>query len=169
MNTNTNPRRIFKPSLGLAMLAFCCMTSPAQAETDCVKGEIEGWVTLQTVMGPGVGYFIMTLGDQAIPITTVGTFVPPMKVTEDGTIHLTVQENDTAPDGSTVQFLDNLVLSPTDIPGEYRLRIKSSYVSGTGIFNGPDLDGRYIGHGEVSFNDLTMHHSGQVTVCGFGV
>lgn len=168
MNINSNLHRKFKQGICLVLAAMFMVSASARAESDCEKGTLEGSAVLQTVMGPGTGYAFMTLGDQTIPISSFGVFVPPMKVTEDGTIHLTIEENDTTPDGSTLKFLDSLVLSPTDLPGEYRLLIKSVFVEGTGIFDDPDLAGRYVGHGEVSFNTLTLSHSGMVTVCGFG-
>lgn len=152
----------------IAMISFVgasLLSSSAMASSDCIKAELEGYADFLSPVGPGVGMGIISVDGQIISvINTFGNIAPPLKFTEDGTIHMTVLEDDVATDGSTVQIQDKLVLSPLETPGEYQVLIKSTPLSGTGLF--ADADGRYVGHGTLSFNNLRLEHSGTITLCG---
>lgn len=155
----------------LEVLAFTLVfltSNQALAESECIKGHLEAYADFLTPMGPAVGMGIISVdGEVVVVINSFGNFVPPLKITEDGTIHATVLEDDTSPDGSTVQIQDELVLSPLDDPGEFRVLIKSTVLSGTGFF--ANAYGKYLGHGHMSFNNLRIEHSGSITLCGLSL
>lgn len=152
----------------IATALFLCtllLNTHAFATSECIKADLEGYANFLSPVGPGVGMATISINDQIVSvINTYGSIAPPLKYTEDGTIHMTVLENDETTDGSTIQILDKLVLSPLEYPGEYQVLIKSTPLSGTGFF--ADIDGRYVGHGTLSFNNLRMEHAGIITLCG---
>ncbi len=139
------------------------ISMPALANDQCVRGTLEAEADLLTPFGPVVGSAVAMIGGQVLSIQSFGVIVS-FKVTDEGTIHLEVEENDSTPDGSTVQIMDKIKLTPTAIPGEFTMTIKSTVISGTGLF--ADASGKYKGEGHASFNTLHLSHSGEVRFCG---
>ena len=150
----------------LVLIGGMFLSTASWASNDCLRGPLTSEADLITPFGPGIGVAEAMIGDETIVIFTHADVVAS-KVGEDGTIHLELIENDSTPDGSTVQLKDNVVLSPTEIPGEYRLNVRSVVLGGTGIFQ--DVDGKYVGHGTFSFNTLHLSHTGDARFCGLNL
>ena len=138
-------------------------SAPTWAGDQCIRGTLNAEVDLLSPYGPAVGTAIAMIGDQVLPIQAFGVIVSS-KVTEGGNIHLVVEENDSTPDGSTIQIRDNIKLTPTEAPGEYDMDINSKILGGTGIFY--DVDGKYQGSGHASFNTGHLSHTGEAKICG---
>ena len=166
MNTRIKPTAKVRILMTSLIASAACMVSTSSWSNDqCVRGTLVSDVELLSPFGPGVGVAYADIAGQILPIITYGDIVSS-KVQGDGSIHLVVEENDSTPDGSTIQIRDKVILTPTDIPGEFTLKIHSKMLGGTGLFS--DVDGKYSGEGTASFNTTPaqLHHTGEAKMCG---
>lgn len=137
----------------------------AQASDRCKHIKLTSYVTFLGPDGPAVGFAEVQLKHGIIlPIAATGELTSTT-VNPDGSIDMRVRELDDWGDLGTTIGLDQVQLTPTDIPGEFDLRIKTYILGESGLLE--NAFGIYKGTGTLSFNDGTLTHAGQGTICTF--
>jgi hypothetical protein len=106
----------------------------------------------------------MVTVDGGSPIPATVSLIPAnIRITDDGTVHMTnTLTFDVGPLGSlTVQ--DNAVLSPTATPYLYRMNSRLDNAMGSGEFSG--AIGRFTDHGELNFATMSLIATADGRIC----
>jgi len=135
------------------------------ASEKCQHFKLTSYVTLLGPAGPAVGFAEAVLKDGTIlPVSATGE-ITSTTVNADGTINMRVRELDDWGVPGTTIGLDRIKLIPTEISGEFELKIKTFIVGESGSLE--NAFGFYKGRGAISFNDGTLTHSGRGKICNF--
>jgi hypothetical protein len=150
--------------ISLALLALLC-ASVINAGPDCenLKGTGHtfaiGPATFQGTARMGIG------GRQADAAVTTNLLGPPT-ASEDGTLHAATSHTFVFNDGRTFTTIDRAVLSPTDIPGIYRLNTIAAISAGSGDYAA--ACGQLSIHGTINLitGEVIWRFTGRVCQCG---
>lgn len=139
----------------------------ADPGTDCRRFSAEGSAILTGPPVPGepigIGSAIYHFqdGDRLAEVSSI--LLEPARSGDDGSQHMLVQVHHSFANGSTLTWVNRTVLSPTEIPGEFRLNEVNTVSAATGEFAG--RDGRSVGHGRTSFNTFMTEVSARGWLC----
>ncbi len=166
MNIDTK-RTLWSSVLAVFML-FCLSLSSVQADSDsdveCIDIiVIQSDSTLLGPLGPAEGVAQVVLDGQPMSVNASAEVIKPPTFFPDGSFVLTLEENDTFPDGSTLTAIDQILTTPSTVPGVSDLDVKVTWYDGTGQFEG--AFGRYNGTGTIDFSTLQLTHSGDGVIC----
>ena len=159
----TNNLMLKKYIVGASILFLGSLATSAIANGNCQNFTLTSNVTLLSPTGPAIGTATATMDDGTIMQVMAEGDITSTKISDEGIIHMRVTELDTwGPLGTTIG-LDRLKLTPTAVPGEYALNIKTFIEGDTGLLE--DVFGHYKGEGSVSFSTGQLHHSGSGKIC----
>jgi len=147
----------------LLIVIVCFFSTSVQAHSQCQRFELTSYITLLGPTGPAVGFAEAILHDGTVINIAAEGELTFTKVEDDGTIHMHVRELDEWGPLGTAIGLDQVKLVPTEIPGEFTLKIKTFIIGENGDMEG--AFGHYKGTGTASFNDGTLTHSGRGKLC----
>ena len=151
----------------LILIVCSLFFAPAQAETSCEHIEIEANIALTGILIPGQvggeGTLTWIFSDQVLVTEAQPLILAGPILSDDGTIHLVVQQHAAFNDEDSMTWVAKQVLSPTEIPGEFRVNERISLIAGTGLYQ--EAIGKGIGHGDVSFNQLTADLRSKAKLC----
>ncbi len=167
---NTDTKRTLWSSVLAVFMFFCLSLSSVQADSDsdsdvkCIDIiVIQSDSTLLGPFGPGVGIAQVILDGQPMSVNAFAESIKAPIFFPDGSLALTLEETDTFPDGSTLTAIDQILSTPTVVPGIADVDVKVTWYDGTGQFEG--AFGRYNGAGTVDFSTLQLTHSGDGVIC----
>lgn len=149
-------------SVAIIFMAYL-VSSPAQAHVKCKKFKLTSYVTFLGPAGPAVGFAEATFKHGVIIPVSATAEVTSTTNNPDGSIDMTVREEDEWGALGSAIGLDEVKLIPTEIPGEFTLTIKTYVLGESGSME--DAFGLYKGTGTASFNDGTLTHSGKGSLC----
>jgi hypothetical protein len=161
-----NPNKIMNRRCLLiaALLSIGVISSPAaMAAGQCLRFSLTSNVTLLGPTGPAVGYADVVMEDGRVLRVSASGDITDSKLHDDGTIHMRVRELDNWGLLGTTLGLDKIHLTPTVIPGEYTLTIKTHILGTTGALE--EVFGKYHGQGTASFASGQVTHSGAGKIC----
>lgn len=160
-------------NIAIIPLVMCLMFSAsAWAGNDCVAIKGDGNIYFAGPLIPGpdpvaFGTVIYTFPDAIHEGMVTAFLLEPPKYTEDGAIHMLTDVQHDFAGGDSLRWRLNIVLSPTDIPGEYRLNEHNMLVSGEGVY--AEAFGRSRGHGSASFNSGQAQILAKGRLCGIAL
>ena len=153
-----------KSIMGICFISFAFFASSnAMATGNCNNFTLTSSVTLLSPTGPAIGTATATMDDGTVMHIMAEGAITSTKVDQDGVIHMRVEELDNWGSLGTTIGLDKLKLTPTGIPGEYTLTIKTFLQGESGLLE--NVFGHYKGDGDVSFSTGQLNHSGSGKVC----
>jgi|GEM_PF-3653961 len=165
INKKLNRTQLAVYSLILIVCSLCF--TPARAATSCEHIEIEANIALTGILIPGQvggeGTLTWTFGDRVLVTEAHPLILAGPIVSDDGTIHLVVQQHAAFNDEDSMTWIANQVLAPTEIPGELRVNERISLITGTGLYQ--EAIGKGTGHGDLSFNQLTASLRSKAKLC----
>lgn len=153
---------------GMVSLSWLAVSNTVVAADTCEKISVHGEIFITGPLIPGpiaLGSAFYTFGDGTTAIASVSAIlVDPLKVSDEGVIHITLDITHAFPNGDTLNWLVSPVISPTDQPGISTLNERLVLIAGTGSYL--DAMGRGTGHGYVSFLDGQIIVDGKGMLCG---
>lgn len=166
-------RKVFNNAISGLSIVLCMLAAGSVWAADqCQRIEAEGNVAFIGPLVQGsdpvaLGVVTYSFPDGVREAMVTSFLIEPIKTTEDGTIHLVTDVLHDFPGGDNLTWRLSIVLSPTDIPGEFRLNEHNMLVSGAGIY--VDAFARSTGHGIASFNtgQATVFAKGRI--CGIAI
>jgi hypothetical protein len=157
---------------GSVLAVVATVGNAVYANGDCVLFEGEGNIQFIGPLVPGpapiaVGTVVYQFPNATVQGMVTGFLTSEPKYTSDGTIHLdiTVQHDFSATD--SLSWALKMVLSPTDVPGEFRLNEHNRLVAASGIY--AEAFGKSGGHGTASFNTGQAQVFAKGRLCGTAI
>ena len=150
----------------LALTLGCCGlfgSLSASAAANCTGFTLTSNLMLLGPNGPAIGTAVATMDNGAVVEVDAYGEITQTKVSEEGIIHMRVEEADDWGFLGTTLGFDKLKLTPTATPGVYDMTIKTSIQGETGSLE--EVHGHYRGEGNAYFNSGTINHSGSGIVC----
>lgn len=166
---NSIPSRVVSIFSSVLIAYMLMFSSMASAHCECVHFSAAANIQFTGDLIPGpepiaIGEVTYEFGHSTRQAAVTGFLLEAPKFLEDGSINLNINVFHDFSGGDTITWNLGMVLTPTEIPGEFRLDEKTNIVDGSGVFAGAFSRG--TGQGTASFNTFQAQVFVNDTMCG---